>query len=245
MEMLGAAGVRPADDRVERLLSGLGGKVRRARRERGMTLERLAAAAGTSAAHLSRLESGERQPSLDGALRLALGLGMPFSELFEEPEDPGPGTVVRGSQAPVYEGTGFHLQPLMPAAGPEGLTAVKVTYPADRAVDHELHEHEGQEWLYMLKGRLRLTLGTERTLLEPGDAAYFDARLPHTFDVLSEDDAEVLMVSCVPCTHRHGAPTDQHPFAEGHRRFGEAGWNVLSGGRAEDTTIQIDDDRQG
>jgi transcriptional regulator with XRE-family HTH domain len=50
-----------------------------------MTLEGLAAVAGTSAAHLSRLESEERRPSLDGALRLALALGVPFSELFDAP----------------------------------------------------------------------------------------------------------------------------------------------------------------
>jgi quercetin dioxygenase-like cupin family protein len=111
----------------------------------------------------------------------------------------------------------------VPEAGPEGITAVKVVYPANRLVDHELHEHEGQEWLYMLKGRLRLTLGTERTVLEPGDAAFFDARLPHDFDVLSEEDAEVLMVSCVPCVHRPRPPGSRHPFAEGHREFGEAG----------------------
>jgi transcriptional regulator with XRE-family HTH domain len=223
METLGMTGERPAEDRIGRLLSGFGPKARRARRERGMTLEKLAAAAGTSAAHLSRLESGERQPSLDGALRLALGLGVPFSELFEEPEGPGPGTVVRGDEAPVYEGKGFRIQPLVPEAGPEGITAVKVVYPANRLVDHEFHEHEGQEWLYMLKGRLRLTLGTERTVLEPGDAAFFDARLPHDFDVLSDEDAEVLMVSCVPCVHRQRPPGSRHPFAEGHREFGEAG----------------------
>ncbi len=187
-----------------------------------MTLEGLAAAAGTSAAHLSRLESGERQPSLDGALRLALALGVPFSELFEEPEEPGPGTVVRGDEAPVHERGGFRVQHLVPEAGPEGISAVKVVYPADRVADDGLNEHEGQEWLYMLKGRLRLTLGAERTVLRPGDAAFFDARLPHRFDVLSEEDAEVLMVSCVPCAHRHGPPGDLHPFAEGHHGFGRS-----------------------
>ncbi len=223
MESLGTAGERPAEDRVGRVISGFGPKMRRARRERGMTLEGLAALAGTSAAHLSRLESGERQPSLEGALRLALELGVPFSELFEEPEEPGPGTVVRGGEAPVYEGPGLRIQPLVPEAGPEGIAAVRVVYPADRVVDDELHEHEGQEWLYMLKGRLRLTLGAERTVLEPGDAAFFDARLPHNFDVLSEEDAEVLMVSCVPCAHRRHPSGSRHPFAEGHRGFGEAG----------------------
>ena len=223
METLGTAGERPAEDRVGRVLSGLGPKVRRARRERGMTLEEFAALAGTSAAHLSRLESGERRPSLDGALRLALGLGVPFSELFEEPEEPAPGTVVRGEEAPFYVCACFRVQPLVPEAGPEGIAAVKVVYPADRVAGLEVHEHEGQEWLYMLKGKLGLTLGAERTVLEPGDAAFFDARLPHRFDVLSEEDAEVLMVSCVPCVHRQHPSGGRHPFAEGHRGFGEAG----------------------
>ncbi len=72
----------------------------------------------------------------------------------------------------------------------------------------------------MLKGRLRLTLGNERTVLEPGDAAFFDARLRHRFEVFSEEDAEVLMVSCVPCTHGGGDPGRPHPFREAHRGAG-------------------------
>jgi len=201
-----------------------------------MTLEDLAAASGASVAHLSRLESGERQPSLDGLLRLAFGLGVPLSELFEEPEEPESGTVVRGAEAPFYEGRALRFQPLVPEAGPEGVSAMKVVLPADRVdPEHEPNEHGGQEWLYVLKGRLRLTLGTGRTVLEPGDAAFFDARLPHGFDVFSEEDVEVLMVSCVPCTHGGGTPGRPHPFREGHREFGKAadegGWR---GSRSEE-----------
>ena len=230
METLGTAGERPAEDRVGRVLSGLGAKIRRARRDRDMTLEDLAAASGVSVAHLSRLESGERQPSLDGLLRLAFGLGVPFEELFAEPEEPGPGTVVRGAEAPFYESMALRFQPLMPEAGPEGITAVKVVFPADRVdTEHRDHEHGGQEWLYMLKGRLRLTLGNERTVLEPGDAAFFDARLPHRFDVFSEEDAEVLMVSCVPCSHGGGPLKGPHQFGEAHGGVGK----MDAGGRRE------------
>lgn len=210
---------RSAEDRVGQLLEGLGARLRRARRDRDMTLEDLAAASGSSVAHLSRIESGARQPSLDGMLRLAFGLGVPLDELFDEAAPPESGTVVRGAEAPVHEQRGVRFQPLMPEAGPEGLVAVRVVFPADRvdADHHNPHEHPGQEWLYVLKGRLRLTLGAERTVLEPGDAAYFDARLSHRFDVFSEEDAEVLMISCVPCTHHEGAPGSPHPFWEGHR----------------------------
>ncbi len=221
MEILGEAGARPATDRIERVLAGLGTRLRTARRNREMTLEELAEASGTSVAHISRLESGARQPSLDGLLRLAFGLGVPMDELLGEPEEPEAGTVVRGATAPFYEGPAARFQPLVPPAGPEGLQAMKVVFPADR-VDprHEPHEHGGQEWLYVLKGRLRLTLGTGRTMLEPGDAAFFDARLPHGFDVFSEEDVEVLMVSCVPCTHGGNRPRHAHPFFEGHPELG-------------------------
>lgn len=188
-----------------------------------MTLEDLAEASGTSVAHISRLESGARQPSLDGLLRLAFALGVPVDELVAEAAEPESGTVVRGARAPFYDGPAMRFQPLMPEAGPDGLSAVKVVFPADRVdPEHRHHEHSGQEWLYVLKGRLRLTLGTERTLLEPGDAAFFDARLPHGFDVFSKEDVEVLMVSCVPCTPGGGAPGRPHPFWDGHRGVAQA-----------------------
>ena len=233
METLGEAGDTPAAERADRVLSGLGARIRRARRDRDMTLEDLAEASGTSVAHISRLESGARQPSLDGLLRLGFALGIPFDELFEEPEDPEPGTVVRGAQAPFFARWGLRFQPLVPEAGPHGLAAMKVIFPADRVdpTHHENHEHGVQEWLYVLKGRLRLTLGTERTVLKPGDAAFFDASLPHGFDVVSEEDVEVLMVSCVPCTHRVDVPKRPYPFMAEHREFGPADADVRRSAR--------------
>jgi transcriptional regulator with XRE-family HTH domain len=85
-----------------------------------MTLEDLAEASGTSVAHLSRLESGERQPSLDGLLRLAFGLGVPFDELFEEPEEPGPGTVCAGRRLRSTKARASVCSPLYRRLAPRG-----------------------------------------------------------------------------------------------------------------------------
>src|ERR671916_141731 len=213
METLGVA-VRPARERIEKQIEKLGPAVRQLRRERGLTLEELAGEVGTSVAHLSRLESGARQPSLEGLLRIAATLGVEVGELLEAPEEPGPGTVVRGATSPVYEGGGLRFQPLVPEAGPEGLTAVKVIFPVDRS-DPEYREHEGEEWIYVLSGRLRLTLGRESTVLEAGDAAYFNGLLPHRWDVLGEEDVEMLMVGCRPGAGS-GIPRRLHPLTEGH-----------------------------
>jgi dihydrofolate reductase/quercetin dioxygenase-like cupin family protein len=162
-----------------------------------------------------------RHPSLATLLYVAAGLGASISELVEEPEERRPGTVVRGAEAPIFEGEGLRFQPLMPEAGPQGLSAAKVIFPAGRA-EPEYHRHEGEEWLYVLSGRLRLTLGEEDTVLEPGDAAFFDGMLPHAFDVLGEEDVEVLFVAGAVSGSDRAAgrgrnPGRLHPFREGHR----------------------------
>lgn len=214
METLGTAG-RPARDRIGALLEGLGPAIRRVRRERGLTQEEVAGEVGSSVAHISRLESGTRQPSLDGLLRVAAALGVEVGELLEASEEPGPGTVVRGRTSPFHEAAGFSFQSLTPEAGPEGLAAMKIVFPADRH-EPEYKEHEGEEWIYVLSGRLRLTLGGEATVLEPGDAAYFNGLLPHRWDVLGEEDVEMLMVGC-RAGAGSGIPQRLHPLTECHR----------------------------
>src|SRR5918995_373725 len=119
MESLGRSGGASAGN-VQDLLSGVGRRIREARLAREMTQEDVSAASGVSVAHLSRLESGARQPSVVTLLNVAAGLGVPISRLLEGPREPGPGTVVRGSEAPFYEGMGFRFQPLVPEAGPGG-----------------------------------------------------------------------------------------------------------------------------
>jgi transcriptional regulator with XRE-family HTH domain len=221
MESLGRSRGASGGD-VEELLSGVGRRVREARLAREMTQEDVSAASGVSVAHLSRLESGARQPSLATLLNVAAGLGVPISDLLEAPREPGPGTVVRGAEAPFYEGLGFRFQPLMPEAGPAGLAAIKVVFPVDRTEPAEYHRHEGEEWLYVLSGRLRLTLGEESTVLGPGDAAFFDGMLEHSFDVLGDEDVEVLMVAGATVPVATGRPSGgAHPLHEGHRVMGD------------------------
>jgi quercetin dioxygenase-like cupin family protein/DNA-binding XRE family transcriptional regulator len=177
---------------VAGIMAEVGGRVRRARSERGMTLEGLSAASGVSVAHLSRLEGGGRQPSLATLLNVAAGLGVPVADLIEERKKPG--IVVRGSESPFFEGNGMRFQTLTPEAGPAGIAAMKVVFPKDRG-EPEYHRHEGEEWLYVISGRLRLTLGGEVVELEAGDAAYFDGMLEHSFDVIGDEEVEMLMVA--------------------------------------------------
>src|SRR5207237_8560595 len=72
---------------------------------------------------------------------------------------------------------------LPPTRRSGGLQAYKRIIPASRAQQKpDLQVHEGYEWLYVLSGRLRLVLAEHDLVLQVGEAAEFDTRVPHWFD---------------------------------------------------------------
>ena len=172
--------------------AGLALQLRQLRDDRGWTLESLAAATDLSVPYLSRLESGQRQPSLAALLTLAGVYGLTVSELLGERELAAPG-VVRAAEAPVPPLDGLGLQALTAPGSAPGLTAMRVVVAGDRA-EVPPAVHAGQEWLHVLSGRLRLQLGPGSLDLDPGDAVTFDARSPHQLHPADGADVELLMV---------------------------------------------------
>ena len=68
--------------------------------------------------------------------------------------------------------------PLSRGGAANGMRAFKVHYPAEDR-DPAPTVHDGHDWIYVLSGRLRLVLGDDDFVLEPGEAAEFSCRTPH------------------------------------------------------------------
>jgi transcriptional regulator with XRE-family HTH domain len=174
----------PVEDLDQTLLT-VGPRLRALRRQRDSTLTDLAARTGISASTLSRLESGERRPTLELLLPLARAHGVTLDELVDAPPTGDPRIHLR----PVTR-HGMTMLPLTRRAG--GIQAYKLVIPADHHQDPELQTHEGYEWVYVLNGRLRLVLGEHDLVLSPGEAAEFDTRVPHWFGVVGDEPVEFL-----------------------------------------------------
>ncbi|MEY9965502.1 transcriptional regulator with XRE-family HTH domain [Streptacidiphilus sp. MAP12-16] len=160
-------------------------RLRRLRTKSGMTLAALSEATGISKSTLSRLESGQRRPSLELLLPLAGAYHVPLDDLVGAPEVGDP----RVRLAPHTMTSGGTFIPLTRSPGP--LQAYKMIIP-DRGAEPDLRTHEGYEWLYVLDGRLRLVLAEHDLVLGPGEAAEFDTRLPHWFSSADGRPVEVL-----------------------------------------------------
>ncbi|MER7578414.1 XRE family transcriptional regulator [Kitasatospora sp. NPDC097691] len=175
------------DEEFENVLTTVGPRLRALRRERGTTLAKLAAATGISLSTLSRLESGQRKPTLELLLPLAREYRVPLDELVGAPATGDP----RIHPRPVTR-NGQTIIPLTRHLG--GMHAFKHIIPPGRNTEPEpeLKVHEGYEWLYVLSGRLRLVLGSRDLVLTAGEAAEFDTRTPHAFGNAGPQPVEFL-----------------------------------------------------
>ncbi|MBB6376352.1 transcriptional regulator with XRE-family HTH domain [Pseudonocardia eucalypti] len=169
-------------------LDAVGPRLRALRRQRETTLAELSSATGISVSTLSRLESGDRRPTLELLLPLARAHGVTLDELVDAPPTGDPRIHLR----PVRR-NGMTMLPLTRRAG--GIQAYKLIIPAgsDRR-DPDPKTHEGYEWLYVMNGRLRVVLGEHDIVMKPGEAAEFDTRLPHWFGAADHEAVEFLIL---------------------------------------------------
>ncbi|MFF2502323.1 helix-turn-helix domain-containing protein [Streptomyces sp. NPDC058067] len=182
------ASTEPGPEPVE--LPAVAPQLRDLRRRAALTLEAAARAAGLSPAHLSRLETGRRQPSLPMLLALARTYGTTVSELLGETPADRDAVVRSGDMEATEAGGWIYRQAGSPGRGMQALR-VHVPYGAQGDI---VRVHPGEEWLYVLEGRLRLRLGDTAYALEPGDSAHFDSLTPHRIAAADHGGAELLFV---------------------------------------------------
>ena len=173
----------PDDDDV---LETVGPRLRALRQRQGTTLAELSASTGISVSTLSRLESGQRRPTLELLLPLARAYGVALDDLVDAPPAGDPRIHPRP-----FDRDGVTMVPLTRGGG--GLQAYKQVFPPRwPAEPPDQKVHEGYEWLYVLSGRVRLLLGRRDFVLDAGEVVEFDTRVPHAFANPFAEPAEVL-----------------------------------------------------
>jgi transcriptional regulator with XRE-family HTH domain len=178
------------------LLTGLGARLRSLRNQERWTLEQLSLQTNLSQPYLSRIESGRRQPSLAALMTLARAYSMPLASLLEEePASLSPRVVIQAGSSSEHQANGLQYRVVSGAAPKGSLHAVHVTIPPKREHQNFYH-HDGEEWLYVLSGHLRLIFEDAEHRLKAGDSAHFEACTPHRLAATGPHSAEAVIVSC-------------------------------------------------
>lgn len=185
----------------------VGGRLRRLRNERSLSLRALAESCGLNFNTLSLIENGKTSPSVSTLQQIASALQVPIAAFFQPASEKK--TVVfqkagcrpsalfqNGTLEDLGEGLTLHGGQLM-------LLSLE---PRDRVIPDPII-HTGQEFAFCLEGELEYTVDGRTFRMEPGDSLLFEARLPHRWGNPGADVSRSLLILCPADEHDRPAQT--------------------------------------
>jgi transcriptional regulator with XRE-family HTH domain len=176
----------------------IGDLVRKLRTRRHVSVRGFAVQTGFSPSFISQLENGLVSPSLGSLQKIADALGVSLGEFFATAAAASDeALVVRPADRRRLDSTWTdgHLEALGSMAPSRKLEPVLAIFgPGGKSGKHP-HSHSHEEFAFVVKGRITLTLGDEQNELAPGDAVTLPAHAPRMWENRSKETAEILMVS--------------------------------------------------
>jgi len=182
------------------MTTAIGDRIRRMREAQALSAEQVSALTGVAAAQLEAFESGGAIPSVGVVIKLARVLGSRTDGILHGGDAmPHPLIVCRAGDAATAEeqsdnDQGYRYRTLgRPGAPGQGMEPLLLTFDPGQTQVRPI-AHDGQEFVYVLEGRVELLHGDERHTLGPGDSAYIDASRPHLFRALGDGPSRAVGV---------------------------------------------------
>lgn len=169
--------------------------LKRLRVKRGLSLERLAKLSGVSKAMLGQIELGQSTPTVKTVWKTAVALGVPFAALIET-RDAHVRAVLRQTEAKEltsHDGA-FRSRALFPVGQPRSVEFYRLRFAAGAEERADAHAPGTRENLVVHAGKLEITAGPMREVLEAGDAITFDADRAHRYRNLGDGEVVAYLV---------------------------------------------------
>jgi len=190
----------------------LGRQLRELRRDRGLTVQQLAAHTGLSRTSLTRIEAGTANPSVGTLKKVAGALGVSIGDLFtngsdiHESEPPLAHSIAASTEVRVvrkdkrktlsWPGRPWKTYLLTPDLQRKLEVLLNELEPGDTS--DEFYTHEGEAFGFVMEGSYEITVGDNVYVLEEGDSIYYPSHLPHKMRVVGDRPTRALWVITPP-----------------------------------------------
>jgi len=182
----------------------IGEKIKQLREDQALTLEELARRVGVSPSVLNQIENHLVSPPLGTLIKIAAALNVAVGDFFGG--EAGAYSIVRKDERKkvsrfaskdgvnygyFYESLGFdkkerHMEPFL------------VTLQKSPMEAKSLSSHPGEEFIFVLEGKVLVQLGDHSDTLLPGDSIYYDATILHHVGASECDEAKIVAVLWAP-----------------------------------------------
>ena len=176
----------------------VGARLKHVRELHGLSQRELARRAGVTNGLISLIEQNRTSPSVGSLKKVLGGIPMSLADFFAGELTPRRQVFFSAADLVEIAGRGgLSYRQVGPDLAGHALQILHERYAAGADTGDTLLRHESEEGGVVLRGRLEVTVGDQRRVLEPGDAYYFDSRLPHRFRNPGEEECEVVS-ACTP-----------------------------------------------
>jgi transcriptional regulator with XRE-family HTH domain len=170
-------------------------RVAKLRKERNMSLNHLANETGLSPTYLAQIEKGEVIPPVSAILQISRALEIDSGVLLkEEKEKAGH----RSAEDYEKRTEAYSYQNLTPEAKHKHLKAFKIFVDPKSVHKGVSYQHAGEEFIYVLNGKMEVMVGENRNVLSPGESLHFNSSIVHKLKNISSEKAELIVVLYTP-----------------------------------------------
>ena len=176
-------------------LSGIGNKIRQIRMSKNITLNNLSNETGLSKEFLLMVESGYKMPPVGVLLQISRALGIDSTYLIKTQN-----AVSEEERKKAYtkRTDNYAYTPLSSPSSNKHLKAFHIAIEPHSDHKGVGFQHEGEEFSYLLKGEVEITVGDNINRLRPGDSLHFNSSIKHNLTNVGDEQAELIVVVYTP-----------------------------------------------
>lgn len=173
----------------------LGTKIKRLRLQNNLTQEELADRCELTKGYISQLENELTSPSITTLEDILNALGTTFADFFKDEKEE---KVVFTEAEFIEKVADTHkIEWLVPNAQKNEMEPIRVTIEPHTTLEEDV-PHEGEEFGYVLSGRVWLHIGQAAYCVKKGEVFYFTSDKPHRLENRTNEKAVVLWVASPP-----------------------------------------------
>lgn len=176
----------------------IGERLKEIRKQQRLTIADLAQKTGLSNGYLSNVERNLNSPTIESLRKIVDALSISLVELFQE-ENKGTGVVRKDERVTIIKShEDSIIYELLSPSRDKSMEAMLVTLKPGAESGEFPHSHLGEDFGYVIKGKLFYVIGDESFTLEEGDAIYFDSTIPHRYKNIGDTECISLWVVTPP-----------------------------------------------
>jgi len=175
----------------------LGPKIRRLRKHRGLTLKDIAEKTGYTESFLSQVEREIASPSISSLKKISLALGIALTHFFEDKCEPQRILFLkRGEGKKLNSAASKTVFRLLAPNVPEGrMEPLLIAMEPGSIQGKGRYSHKGEEFVFLIKGKMEVFVGDKKYVMEEGDSLYFNSSLSHGWNNIGQGRTVVIWVA--------------------------------------------------